>query len=286
MPRTARIDLPDIWYHIIARGHNRKTIFYDAQDFHVYLGYLGEKMGGAAVIGGFCLMPNHVHLLVNRRHKSLGTIFQAVNGRYGQYFNKKYKRVGYVFQNRYKSFLVLKQAYLDALVVYIHMNPVRAKLCQSARQHPWSTDAVYRLGRKVMPAVFRVVPGFEGEAGRRRYRSMMVSEIVEPPYFKSYIGTEKDLRDIERRTRVRNPEIDRRGRKPLAMRAAELADKHGITMQDLQSSSRVRKISGPRQQIMAALYAEQYRPTAIGKLFGRTATAVEEAVRSQGRNKT
>ncbi len=274
MPRTARIDLPEMWYHIIARGHNRKTIFFDAQDYRTYLRYSTEALAGQAVLGGYCLMPNHVHLLVNRRQKTLGRIFHDAHGKYGQYFNKKYARTGYVFQNRFKSCLVLKQEYLDTLVGYIHNNPVRAKMCVSAMEYRWSTDAAYRQGKFAAPDLFRFVPGYDGVAGKRRYELLMATDIAESPYFDNYIGTKSDLRDIERRSRSRNVGIERRGKPDLLARAAELAESMGVTLRALQDGTRKRNISGTRQAIMAILYREQYPPSAIGRLLGRTATAV------------
>ena len=283
MPRTARIDMPDTWYHIIARGHNRQCIFRDDHDCRVYLAHIEVALLGWAVIGGYCLMPNHVHLLVNRRQRSLGKIFHDAHGRYGNYFNKKYARTGGVFQNRFKSCLILKQEYLDTLVAYIHNNPVRAKLCPSTEEYRWSTDAVYRTGLRMMPKVFRLVPGYEGNDGIGRYRRLMAQgSVTEPPYFGSYIGTKEDLRGIERRSRERVRTEERRGKIALPVRIQELARSHNVTIEALRGGSRVRGISRPRQMIMCQLYREKFSPTEVGNYFRRTGSAVIRAVKSVG----
>ncbi len=258
-------------------------IFYDAQDYRVYLKHLVEVLKGQAVIGGYCLMPNHVHLLVNRRQKRLGEMFRSVHCRYGIYFNQKYDRTGYVFQNRFKSLLVLKQEYLDTLVGYIHNNPVRAGICPSADAYAWSTDAAYRSGELMLPGLFHVAPGYEGAEGTRRYlRRMAMDDFPEPPYFQRYVGTPADLAGVERRSRAVPVANERRKGKTLEQRVAELVRESGATLAELQGKTRQAEIAQARQRIMAKLYREKYSPGAIARIFNRTSAAVTLAASRHG----
>ncbi|MCD6579074.1 transposase, partial [bacterium] len=121
MPRRARIDLKNYWYHVISRGQRKNPLFFSEEDMLQYIKILIELLNKFDIIlGAFCLMRNHVHLLLFRRNDSLYQFMHLLNTRYALYFNKKYKLVGHVFQGRYVSKIVLDARYLNYLVYYIN----------------------------------------------------------------------------------------------------------------------------------------------------------------------
>lgn len=148
---TLKVYVKDAYYHIYNRGVAKETIFKQDQDYKVFLKYLKEALiqpkikkvsftlQGQSFKGmprqvknfsnkieliSYCLMPNHFHLLIRQSEKFLMENFmRSVLTRYSQYFNKKYNRVGHVFQGRYKAVLITKDEYLLHLTRYIHLNP-------------------------------------------------------------------------------------------------------------------------------------------------------------------
>ncbi len=97
---------------------------------------------------GYVLMDNHYHLALQVFGKKLQEIMHQVNNKYSKYFNYKYKRVGHVFQGRYKAILVQDERYLLSLVRYIHQNPIKAGMCKTVEEYKWSSDIFYRAGKK------------------------------------------------------------------------------------------------------------------------------------------
>jgi len=129
MARPHRIQIPGALYHILVRGNQRQDVFVDDWDRREYLKRVERyKKELSFILYAYVLMNNHVHLLMETPKTTLSKIMQRINLTYTQYFNRKYGKVGHLFQGRYKSFLCDRDAYLLSLVRYIHLNPVRAKL--------------------------------------------------------------------------------------------------------------------------------------------------------------
>ncbi|NIM96999.1 MAG: transposase [candidate division Zixibacteria bacterium] len=135
MPRKARIDAPGALQHIIIRGIERRSIFKDAADRNDFLrrlgGLLSETQTGCYA---WVLMSNHVHLLLTTGRVPLATLMRRLLTGYAVSFNRRHKRHGQLFQNRYKSFLCEQDVYLKELVRYIHLNPLRAKVVKDLNQ--------------------------------------------------------------------------------------------------------------------------------------------------------
>lgn len=127
MPRKPRLDAPGLIHHVIVRGIERRDIFIDDADRREFLRRVGALAGGKNnQIYAFCLMPNHVHILVRTLSMPLAKFMSRLLTGYALYFNKRHKRVGHLFQNRYKSIVVDEEIYLLELIRYIHLNPLRA----------------------------------------------------------------------------------------------------------------------------------------------------------------
>ena len=129
MPRKPRLDVPGLIYHVMGRGIERKEIFLSDADRYDFLDRLGTLLTDTATpIYAFVLMPNHFHLLIKRGAKPVSTLLQRLLTGYAVKFNKKHKRSGHLFQNRYKSFICQEDPYFLELIRYIHLNPIRADL--------------------------------------------------------------------------------------------------------------------------------------------------------------
>jgi len=140
MARPLRVEFPGALYHLTARGNARQAIFEDDADRRRFLRLLGrevEQQGWRCY--AYCLMDNHYHLLIETPEPNLVTGMRRLNGAYTQGFNRRHKRVGHLFQGRYKSIVVERDAYLKELCRYIVLNPVRAGLVEAAHQWRWSS---------------------------------------------------------------------------------------------------------------------------------------------------
>lgn len=148
MPRIARVCAVNYPHHITQRGNNRGDVFFDDEDKAFYLktlsGY-GKKWG--LDIWAYCLMTNHVHILVTpEQEESLARGIGGTNLVYTQYINRKYKRSGRLWQNRFYSTMIEKEPYLWAVIRYIELNPVKAKLVKKAQAYTWSSAKAHIMG--------------------------------------------------------------------------------------------------------------------------------------------
>jgi REP element-mobilizing transposase RayT len=144
MPRKAREKCPNSVYHIIVRGNNKQDIFLDEHDRVEYLKRL-KRYKEAYQLGvySYCLMTNHVHLLIYDNGQDISEAMKGFNLSYVIYFNKKYNRCGHLFQDRFKSFIITNDAYFSEVSRYIHRNPIEANIVRNAEDHKWSSAGIY-----------------------------------------------------------------------------------------------------------------------------------------------
>jgi REP element-mobilizing transposase RayT len=127
MARKARTEVEGGLYHVITRGNNRRQIFNSPADYEKFLFLLAvQKIKLPFFLYAYCLMTNHVHLLLERQASAVGRIMHRLLTGYAQYYNRRYRRVGHLLQGRHKAILCQSERYLSELVRYIHLNPVRA----------------------------------------------------------------------------------------------------------------------------------------------------------------
>ncbi|VBB06790.1 Hypothetical protein LUCI_2026 [Lucifera butyrica] len=144
MPRHSRSLSESKIYHIMIRGNERRNIFLDDDDRLRFVHILYEKCADNQIsIYAYCLMDNHVHLLINEGKDQVSRIMKRINVSYVYYFNKKYGRVGHLFQDRFKSEAIKNDQYLMAAVRYIHNNPVKAGIVDNPIQYKWSSYYLY-----------------------------------------------------------------------------------------------------------------------------------------------
>lgn len=144
MPRLRRIDYPGAWHHITNRGINHAAIFVDEIDRKRFLNILANATERAALeCHAYCLMGNHVHLLVQSTSGGLSEGMQWLNARYTEQFNRRHGRDGPLFRGRFHSVIIGGDEQLFNTQNYIHQNPVLAGLCRSAHLWPWSSAQFY-----------------------------------------------------------------------------------------------------------------------------------------------
>jgi len=139
MPRTARILEDKGYLHIITRGNAQQIIFEDDQDYGYYLKLIKEYASENDItICAYCLMSNHVHLLVHYAERNVAVFMKKVGVSYTNYYNKKYDRMGHLFQDRYKSEVVDNEQYFLTVNRYILQNPVKAGLSKNV-DYKWNS---------------------------------------------------------------------------------------------------------------------------------------------------
>jgi REP element-mobilizing transposase RayT len=142
MPRQPRLDAPEVLHHVMVRGLERRAIFRDDQDRTDFITRLAAlAKAGAWIVYAWALLPNHAHLLVRTGTRPLARSMRSLLTGYAGSFNRRHRRVGHLFQNRYKSIVVEEDPYLLELVRYLHLNPLRAKVVPDLRhldRYPWT----------------------------------------------------------------------------------------------------------------------------------------------------
>lgn len=144
MPRKARVKSESGIYHIILRGNIRQEIFHDEEDCHRFLEIIEKyRQKSEMKMYGWCLMSNHVHLLLGEGAEKLSTTIKRIGVSFVWYYNKKYNTTGHLFQDRFKSENVEDDKYLLTVVRYIHQNPVKAKVVKRVDEWEWSSYLSY-----------------------------------------------------------------------------------------------------------------------------------------------
>jgi REP element-mobilizing transposase RayT len=220
MARPLRIEFPGAFYHVIVRGNQRQDIFFDDKDRQEYLQRVKRyKDELAFMLYAYVLMANHVHLLIETPSVTISKIMQRINLTYTQYFNKKYEKVGHLFQGRYKSFLCDRDEYLLSLVRYIHLNPVRANLVKEPQRYRWSSHGDFLAGNEDLVDVKRVLRFFSEKVSQaKKQYNDFISEPLEKGKKESLyktqrqqiLGDDEFLKEVEKK--IAKP--DRPIRKP------------------------------------------------------------------------
>ncbi len=147
MARKPRVEFSGALYHVICRGNQRQVIFRNDADRKYYLDSLERyRQWYGFKVYAYVLMSNHVHMLLETGGMPLSRIMQGLQLRYTGYFNRKYNKVGHLFQGRYKAILCDRDAYLLELVRYLHLNPQRMRSPMQAATYRWSSHGAY-LGK-------------------------------------------------------------------------------------------------------------------------------------------
>lgn len=207
MARPLRIQYPGAVYHVTCRGNERQNIFRDDEDRAKFVRLLSLSLTIYSVeLFAYVLMNNHFHLLVETPLGNLGEFMRHFNITYTGYFNRRRRRAGHLYQGRYKSVLVEKEAYLSILSRYIHLNPIRIKRLAKTTveertdellRHPWSSLHGYLDGKRREEYLdyTLVLADYGGDTrkGRSAYRKHIYTDITEGLEVKSDIFAQSVL---------------------------------------------------------------------------------------------
>lgn len=272
MARRPRVFAPGLLYHVIVRGNQRRKTFRCDEDYKAYIERLDKYRAQCRVrIYAYCLMPNHVHLLVETGATPLAKFMQGLQQSYTQHFNRRYRKVGHLFQGRYKAIICHRDMYLLALVRYIHLNPVRAKLATRPERYRYSGHNSY-LNHGTAKIV-EAAPILKLLGGKKSYERFVLEGIGEN-HNETYYAVE-DQRFLgeqgfgEEISRDGEPN-ERKAKKPIETAFKAIARRAKATPELLRSKDRRWDISAKRAEAVALLVREYgYAVGEVAKYLGR-----------------
>jgi putative transposase len=296
MPRKPRIEIGGGLYHVITRGNNRRKIFQSHDDYLKFTGLLQQQKSKLPFyLYAYCLMPNHVHLLIEMQDDLVSRIMQRVLTSYSQYHNRKYKKIGHLFQGRYKSILCQTDRYLGELVRYIHLNPVRAKMVKRPEDFEYSGHRAYLgLDRTGLVDTEPVLRHFGATRKRAvevytRYVEASLGEKSHDDYYRAaegrLLGSGEFVEEIRHRVgehRASRQAVERTSIEDL-LSAAERSS--GLTRQELCSKSKNRRTVAAKEAVIVLGRELGIRNRELAEGLGIDASAVTrrvEAARARG----
>ena len=202
MPRTFRLLPEEGVFHILTRGNNRQQVFKDNEDYNRYLFLLKlYKEEHKFLLYHYCLMPNHVHLILETTEKTdLARLMKQINLSHLYHFRKKYSYFGHFWQGRYRNLIIEKDSYLLTCGRYVELNPVKAKIVNLPEGYPWSSYQAYVKGLKSnladLDPLYEAL-GRTTEERQERYRRLMREEIEEVDLNARFLGSQGFVQRME-----------------------------------------------------------------------------------------
>jgi len=273
MARRPRIFAPGLLYHVIVRGNQRRKTFRCDEDYQAYLDRLDQYRAKCRVrVYAYCLMPNHVHLLVETGSTPLAKFMQGLQQSYTQHFNLRYRKVGHLFQGRYKAIICHRDKYLLALIRYIHLNPVRAKLATRPERYLYSGHNGYLTNGTAK--IVEAAPILKLLGGKNAYERFVLEGLGEE-HNESYYAVE-DQRFLgqegfgEEISRDAEGHDDRKKNKPIETAIKEIAQQVKTTPELVRGKDRRWEISTKRAEVVALLVRGYgYTVSEVAKHLGR-----------------
>jgi REP element-mobilizing transposase RayT len=260
MARKPRVEFDGALYHVIVRGNQRQRTFDDDPDRKRYLERLEHyRQRYGFRLYAYVLMANHVHLLIETKGVALSKIMQGLQSSYTQSFNRRHKKVGHLFQGRYKAILCDREAYLLELVRYIHLNPGRLKVPHNPWRYRWSSHGAY-LGKPsaVKVDAQEVLSQFSARQGsaRRGYQGFMEEGLKqghEAKYYETidqrFLGEEPFVSQVVERSEAKEVEI--RGKKVgFTQLLQAVSQAHSVASELLLRAGRQRRWVAVRAQLV------------------------------------
>jgi putative transposase len=273
MARRPRLFAAAVLYHVIVRGNQRQKIFTSDSDYRAYIERLARyRKKYDYVLHAYCLMPNHVHLLVESSEHPLAKFMQGLQQSYSQYFNLKHRKTGHLFEGRYKAILCQKDEYLLQLIRYIHLNPVRAGMVRSPERYRYSGDHAYLQGK----ATETIDPGtvLSMLGGKQAYRKFVQDGLSEGHKEEYYaVEDQRFLGGEGFGERLLKKKLDLPGKNPtrsIETAAREVAKLLKIEVQALRSPDRGWAVSKARTLAAYVLIRRLgYRLSDVAGYFSR-----------------
>jgi putative transposase len=291
MVRSLRMDYPDTFYHVLARGNEKRNIFYDEQDYLKFLDTLAKMVERFKLeVHAYVLMQNHYHLLLHTKEANLSRAIHWLGVSYTVWFNRRHKRSGHLFQGRFKSFLIEDNRYLTMMCFYIHGNPIRAGLGRKLRDYRWSSYRAYGDKKNEPPWLTTglVLEVYGGSRKRfLRAQEMFFKEgenILGELRYGLYLGSEEFsevcMEKLRREGYRERPQVRsllrRRDIRELAVKILER-----LGERDPESVFNVHKYKFQSRDLGIYILYQfgVYRNEEIGRVFGVGYTAIPGAVR-------
>lgn len=259
MPRKRRFFRQNCFHHVIFRGVNGETIFLDDRDKTKFCLILQECCERHSLtVHGFCLMTNHIHLILLPTNESFQSGIHAFAFRYAQYFNRRHQRRGYLFQSRFKSIVVEDGEYLKRLIRYIHLNPLEAGLVKRPQDYIWSsyrsylehdyymwleTDSILRrFGISRETAIQRLI-----DYTHQKIDAASDQNLISKAFRKGAFGCEDFCieMNVEQETRINKDDAE----VILKDLLKNICNKFQVTLEELQSPSKEKKIVMARSML-------------------------------------
>lgn len=291
MARPYRLQGENCLYHITSRGDNRKRIFISEYDYSKFLGYVKTaKDKFRFYLYAYALMPNHYHLQLETLKPNLSSIMHHINSSYTTYYNIKRRKCGHLFQGRYKSILVDKDAYFLELTRYIHLNPVRAGIVKSPQEYKWSSYREY-INKKGDGYIDKEQVNAFLNMGPRQYRKFVLDGIgrednlFNEVYAGFILGREWFIKDTlkELKNKVDSGEFAYKKEMETDISAedvlAVVAKITGKTQSQLLNA-RNRRLKEKKIAVYLLKRFTNITNIMIGKMFGVSSTAVSKAAKS------
>lgn len=231
MPRYPRTLSSSNFYHVMIRGNAKSIIFIDDEDRNYFLDTLARmKRGNRYKIHAYCLMNNHVHLLLEEQDDPLARAMKRINVSYVYYFNKKYNRVGHLFQGRFRSEAIEDDTYLLAAARYIHNNPVKAGIVKKPDKYQWSSYKDY------------ITHDLQRDLINTELLLSLFSEdkMIAIKKLKEFTNITNNDRFIEVDDRDTNPQLVSKELQ-LPKQVASILAKHGQTIEGLSNCSKIER---------------------------------------------
>ena len=303
MARPLRLEYEGAFYHVTARGNERRKIFFSKRDYDKFREYLAEgrdKYGFK--LHAYVLMTNHYHLLIETPEKNLSKLMHHINSSYTTYINVKRKRSGHLFQGRYKAIVIDKDSYLLELSRYLHLNPVRVNMAEKPEDYIYSSYSSYITDREdglvSRSEILKMLSENQSEA-RQRYKTFVedgIREQKQSPMTRVYAGMilggedfiRSTLKKIEENHLEKEDVSHRKAlRTPLGVESvlSAVCRHYGISRQDMDKPeySEARKIFiylakkqtvATTREISSMLREKSYAATA--KMYQRTVKELAE----------
>lgn len=276
--RRFRIHIPNTIHHVMIRGNNRQCIFYNEKCFERFIEIMADsvkKFDHQFLC--YCLMTNHAHLLIHIHDDRLSQVMQYINYRYARWLNRQYKKIGHLFQDRYRSIEVGDENYLLNLCRYIHLNPQAANMVKNLDEYRWSSHQYYMTEKTPNWLIIDFMLSVIKHNTNQDYYSFIAKpvdhELWKPAMFFSDDGNIIFDEDVIHQMNLENNLRDTVNKKFLSEKiVCDIVCKHlNIDYKSLQCASRKRRLS--QQRILLANFWMTYSNLGIvdiAKRFHRT----------------
>ncbi len=301
MARPWRIEYSGAIYHIMSRGVGKGEIFHNNDDYIRFLSYLEKAVEKFRIeIFAFVLMTNHYHLLLRTTEPNISKVIQWIQTSYSIFYNLKHRRSGHLFQGRFKAILVEDESYWINLSLYIHLNPVRARIIDDVSKYEWSSYHDYIYSKKKnswldSDAVLKEY-GEEKKGSKREYRKLLreisgkEKEFLEDLKYGAILGSEEFIAWAQKKF------IDHTGKKDSELLLKKQVSDSGIlnkVIEEIVSSYKIEKedlLTRKRRIPVEARDAGMYilktktglKNREIGDVFGVSESAVNKAAQRIG----